>query len=112
MCVSFRQEYISFRPYFFLIADIQGLIYFSITLLPLIFSQNKIYYKTIYYRISVTPKYDLQCSLRAFARVVLLSLWIRSAVSVNLMANALRTHGDYNTTPRRLRCELKNFCTG
>ena len=58
--ISFRQEYFSFRPYFCLIADIQGIIYFTITFPPLIFSQNKIYYKTINYVISVIP--NMICS--------------------------------------------------
>ena len=59
------QEYFSFRPYICLIADIQGIIYFTITFPPLIISQNKIYYKTINYAISV------------------ITTMIRSAVSVH-----------------------------
>ena len=64
--ISFRQEYFSFRPFFCLIADIQGIIYCTITFPPLIISQKKIYYKTIHNVITVIP--DM----------------IRSAISVHL----------------------------
>ena len=102
----------TFRPYFCLIADIQGINYVTITFPPLIILQNKIYYQTINYIITVIPDMTRQRSLRAFARVVLQSPRVCGVVSVNLMENALRIHGDCITTPQRLRCELKNFWTG
>ena len=75
--ISFRQEYFSFRLYFSLIANIKGIIYFAITFPPLIIPQNKIYYKTINFVISVIPDMirntvslhspESYCSLRGFA---------------------------------------------
>ena len=110
--ISFRQEYFSFRPYFCLKADIQGIIYF--TFLPLINLQNKIYYKTVNYSTSF-PLYLIwfagqsPCIRQCRIAVSEGSQRIRCPVSVNLMANALRTHGDCSTTPRKLRCKLKVF---
>ena len=61
--LSFRQDYFSFRPYLCLIVGIHRIIYFTITLPPLLILQNKIYLKTI-----TVTKYDLQCGLRSFPK--------------------------------------------
>ena len=48
---------------------------------------------------------ESHCSLHRFAGSL-------SAVSVNLMANSLQTHGDSNATTRRLCYESKNVWSG
>ena len=106
---GFRQEYFSFRPYFCLIADIQGISYFTITIPPFIILQNKIYYKTIDYVVSVIPN------------------MIRSAVSMHSPESYCSLHhfdGECTANPQRLQYDftetalriakflnrLKNFC--
>ena len=108
--MSFRQEYFSFRLYFCLIADNQGIIHFPFTFPPLFVLQNKISYQTINYVISVIPN------------------MIRSAVSVHSPESycSLRQFdGECTANPRRLQYDnteialriekflnrLKNFCT-
>ena len=104
-----------------LIADIYGTIYFAITFSPLIILQNKIYYKTINFAISVildmirsavsVHSSEFHCSLPGFT--------LKSQRSLRQL------HGEFTANPRRLQCDsietalriekfftkLKNFCS-
>ena len=90
--ISFRQKYFSFRLYFCLIADIQEIIYFTITFPPLIISRNKIDYQTINYVISVIP------------------YMIRSAVSVHSPESYCSLHGFAAHSQRSLH-QFDGECT-
>ena len=124
--ISFRKDFrkethFSFKPYFCLMADNQGFIYFTITFLPFSILQNKIYYKTINYVISVIPNMirsavsahspKSYCSLHGFAAHSQRSL---RQFEGECTANPRRLQ--YDSTETALRIEkflnrLKNFCS-
>ena len=128
--IRFRKKYFSFRPYFCLIADIYGIIYFTITFLTLPFYhyfliiyftivlQNEIYHKTINYVV-----YFILVMIRRPQSPYICQS--RNAVFVSLQRSLLQFDDECISNPRRLQYDstdtalrmekilngLKNVCS-